>query len=285
MDQIEHVLKTVTSRIARVSGIAALALGGSRARGVADEDSDVDVGVYYRGSRPFSISELDAAASEIDDRHASGLVSNFGEWGPGVDGGGWLIIEGLHVDLLYRDLERVEAAIAECRSGKVVTQYQLGHPLGFHNHMWMAEIDVCRPLYEPGGDLKRLKAMIRPYPDSLKQALIRKHLFDSDFELRIAEKPAARADVLCVTGYLLRAAGFLTQVLYALNERYYINEKRALAVTDSFAIQPRGYRATIEGVLAKPGATPPDLASSVAAMRQLHNSIALLCSAPQEKTV
>ena len=277
MDNTGRILQTVSNRLGGIGGIAALALGGSRARGIADADSDIDVGIYYRGSRPFSITELEAAAQEIDDRHVSGLVTGFGQWGPGVDGGGWLTIEGYHVDLLYRDLERVEAAIAECRSGNVVTYYQLGHPLGFHNHMFMAEVDACVPLHDPKGELRDLKALCTPYPANLKTALIRKHLFDADFELRVAEKPAARGDVLCVSGFLLRAVGFLTQVLYALNERYYTGEKRALAPIESFAIGPPGFKTRAEEPLARPGATSGELASSVAAVRELHDSVAALC--------
>jgi len=30
-----------------------------------------------------------------------------GEWGPWVDGGGWLTVDGAAVDWIYRDLDRV----------------------------------------------------------------------------------------------------------------------------------------------------------------------------------
>jgi len=42
------------------------------------------------------------------------LVTRFGAWGAGVNGGGWLRIDAHHVDLLYRDLRRVRAVIEQC---------------------------------------------------------------------------------------------------------------------------------------------------------------------------
>ena len=36
-----------------------------------------------------------------------------GEWGPWIDGGAWLTCGGVKVDLLYRELGRVRAAVAQ----------------------------------------------------------------------------------------------------------------------------------------------------------------------------
>lgn len=79
--------------------------------GTADRHSDVDLGLYYDSLHPFRIAELKRAACELDDRHIPGLVTNFGDWGPGVDGGGWLMAGGRHLDFLYRDLRAVAGAI------------------------------------------------------------------------------------------------------------------------------------------------------------------------------
>src|SRR5215471_20572709 len=135
--EIEELLDRVVGRVGLIEGVAAIALGGSRARGTADEHSDIDLGIYYDSERTFSIDALDRAARDLDDRHASGLLTQFGAWGPGVNGGGWLIVEGRHVDFLYRDLRTVARAIEQCLQGAVETIYQLGHPLGFHNQIWM----------------------------------------------------------------------------------------------------------------------------------------------------
>ena len=58
-----------------------------------------------------------------DDRRVGGLVTRFGAWGAGVNGGGWLRIDAHHVDLLYRDLRRVRAVIEQCVRGEIDAVY------------------------------------------------------------------------------------------------------------------------------------------------------------------
>jgi predicted nucleotidyltransferase len=109
---LEAVCQAVVARLERISGIVAIVLGGSHARGTARPDSDVDIGLYYEPDSPFSIDDLTSAARDLNDRHADNLMTQFGDWGPGVNGGGWLEIEGRKVDLLYRDLRRVRGRSA-----------------------------------------------------------------------------------------------------------------------------------------------------------------------------
>jgi len=98
---VEPVLglaERVAARIGELEGIAAVALGGSWARGGASPDSDVDLGIYYEPVRPFGIEDLRQLAWELDDRRPDDAVTGFGEWGPWINGGGWLVIRGQRVD-------------------------------------------------------------------------------------------------------------------------------------------------------------------------------------------
>ncbi len=268
-DGIQRVLDRVTSRLSRVRGIEAIALGGSRARRTADRHSDVDLGLYYEGRRPFRIAALERAARDLDDRGSPGLMTGFGGWGPGVNGGGWLQIEGLHVDLLYRDLVSVRRAIGDCRAGRITSLHQLGHPMGFHSQMYAGEISCCVPVYDPSSVLTRLKRMVAVYPRALRRAIVTKHFFDATFMIALAEKPAWRGDIAFVATSLAHACGFLTMVLYALNRRWLINEKGAIPISREFQLIPRGFHAAVEAVMAKPGDNPRALARSVARMRSI----------------
>jgi hypothetical protein len=78
-------------------------------------------------------------------RHADGLVTRRC-LGPGVNGGGWLLIGGRHVDFLYRDLRRVREVVDGCIHGQMDAVYQLGHPIGFQNQIYAGETHFCRPL-------------------------------------------------------------------------------------------------------------------------------------------
>ncbi|HUA34544.1 MAG TPA: nucleotidyltransferase domain-containing protein [Candidatus Binataceae bacterium] len=276
--EIEEILDRVVGRVGTIDGVAAIALGGSRARGTADRHSDVDLGIYYDGERPFSIGALDRAARDLDDRHISGLVTDFGAWGPGVNGGGWLTLDGVHVDFLYRDLGAVARAIDECLEGRVHSIYQLGHPLGFQNQIYAGETQVCQPLYDPLGALVELKAKVADYPEPLRATIVAKHLFDAEFELSIAGKPAARCDTMYVAGCLFRAAGFMVRVLYALNRTFFINEKGAMAESRGFALVPHGFHDSVDEVLGRPGAIAAELAESIARMQQILDQLKLVAN-------
>jgi len=267
--EIQGILDRVVARLGSVTRIEAIALGGSRARGTADRHSDIDLGIYYDSRRPFRISSLDRAARDLDDRKRTGLLTPLGAWGPGVDGGGWLQIDGWHVDFLYRDLVAVRRTIEDCRAGRISAAYQLGHPMGFHSQIYPGEIRCCIPLHDPRSKLRQLKRQVTVYPTVFRRAMVTKHFFDATFELAIAVKPAERGDTSYVTGSLFHAAGFMTLVLYALNRQWLINEKGMLPASRGFRIRPRGFHSTIESVMAKPGRTPRALLRSISRMRSL----------------
>ncbi len=281
--EIEEILSLVAGRVAKIDGVAAIVLGGSRARGNADERSDIDLGIYYDGAHPFSTAALGAAAQELDDRHLDGLVTSFGEWGPGVNGGGWLEIRGRHVDFIYREIGAVREAIEDFIAGRPRSVYQLGHPLGFHMQIYAGEVHVCRPHFDPAGAISELKALVCEYPEKFRTAALAKHLFDAEFEISIAAKPAERADVMYVAGCLFRAAGFMTLVLYALNRRFFLNEKGAFAESHRFAIKPARFHDTAASVLGSIGSTPAQLSASVDSFQSLVAELSQLATSPDAR--
>ncbi len=253
---LRELCERVVAQLATIIGIRAVALGGSRARGTAREDSDIDLALYYDPSAPFSTEQLDAAARELDDRHTSGLVTPLGAWGPGVNGGAWLLIEGRHVDFLYRDLRRVREVVERCIRGQIDAIYQLGHPIGFQNQIYVGETYFCRPLHDPARELSALKKLVASYPPGMRRALIDNHLFDAQFEIDIALGPAERGDIAYVSQCLARATGFMVLVLYALNQRFFLNEKNAFIESKRFVLQPANLHREVESILGSIGKSP-----------------------------
>lgn len=47
MNEIRSVLDKVVAALTAISGIEAVVLGGSRARGTQSSESDIDIGIYY----------------------------------------------------------------------------------------------------------------------------------------------------------------------------------------------------------------------------------------------
>lgn len=127
----EPLLARLVDGLSRVPGVRALALGGSRARGSADAGSDYDIGLYYEPREPFNVALLRKVVVGLDDAGPAASVTPIGAWGQWINGGGWLTVDGVRVDLLYRDLQRVRAVIADCREGRIERHYQPGHPHAF----------------------------------------------------------------------------------------------------------------------------------------------------------
>lgn len=121
------MIEDMAARLATVPGVRAVALGGSRARGTHRPDSDWDLGVYYRGE--VDVAALAALAADVTGEPVE--VAGPGGWGPWVNGGAWLSVNGARVDWILRDLDRVERVRADCWAGRFETGIQPGHPLGF----------------------------------------------------------------------------------------------------------------------------------------------------------
>jgi predicted nucleotidyltransferase len=253
----------VADQLAQIDGVVAVVLGGSWARGTAQPGSDLDIGIYYRAAQPPSLAALQHLAQELDDRHLPDLVTDFGGWGPWINGGGWLMIDMQPVDWLYRDLDQVTAVVEACAAGKPTLDHQPGHPHGFHSHIYGGEVFFCHPLRDPDGVLAALKARITPYPPLLKQTLIDRFLWQAEFALAVARKAVGRNDVFYVSGCLFQNVACLVQVLYALNERFFVNEKGAIAEVETFALRPPAFGAVARAVLSAPGTTPQALRNSI----------------------
>ncbi len=224
----DPILQRMVPAIAEVPGVAAIALGGSRARGTATETSDYDIGLYCSEGRPLDTNRLLQAARTLVDAPEAAEVTPVGGWGPWIVGGGWLTIDGRKVDLLYRSLDDVGRVIDVCRAGDVTMHYQPGHPHGFCSAIWMGEVALCRPLHDPEGRLAALKAATSPYPRGLRDALIRKFEWEILFSIENGELATGRGEQTHAAGCAYRALACAAQVLFALNERYLINEKGAL---------------------------------------------------------
>ncbi|HVO29452.1 MAG TPA: nucleotidyltransferase domain-containing protein [bacterium] len=259
----------IAKKLVAIDGVVAVTLGGSWARGKADKSSDVDLGVYYRAQQKPHLDHLRALAREIDESDPPAVPTDFGEWGPWINGGAWLTVSGTRVDWIYRELEHVVQTLSDCRAGRVTVDYQAGHPHGFHNHIYMAEIALGVVLADPTGMLGKMQELARAYPDGLKRGIVERHLWEASFSLDTVAKSAKREDVAHVAGCVYRSAAALVQVLFALNGAWFTNEKGSVDATRKFELAPKRFADRVEGVLGKTGTTASALAKSVEEMRAL----------------
>jgi hypothetical protein len=241
-----------------VGGVVAVALGGSRARGTHRPDSDIDLGLYYRGE--LDLTALRALAAETADGPAD--VTPPGGWGPWVNGGGWLTIQGWRVDWIYRDLDRVHRIWESCRQGRYEVGCQAGHPLGFYSHAYAGEVALCRVLADPSGELTELQAQTRQYPAALGDALV-DGLWEAEFSVGGARYGVAGNDPTYAAGCLFRALGVACHALHGHARRWLINEKGMVASAAQLPDVPAGFAEKAHAIFAAMGPASPQIAEAV----------------------
>ncbi|MFE2020403.1 nucleotidyltransferase domain-containing protein [Streptomyces sp. NPDC059499] len=229
-------VSAMASRLAALPGIRAVVLGGSRARGTHRPDSDWDLGVYYRGTP--GLAGLTALASGAQGSPVA--VAGPGGWGPWVNGGAWLTVDGVAVDWILRDLDRVESVWSDCREGRFEVGVQPGHPLGFWSPCYVGEVALGRVLEDPHGELTALQETVRTYPEPLRTALV-DAAWEAGFSVASARKSAPSGDTLHVALCLSRAFGVLAQSLHAHHRTWCLNEKGALAAAAALPDTPAGF--------------------------------------------
>lgn len=82
-----------------------------------------------------------------------------------------------------------------------------------------------------------------------------------------------------MVGGLFRCAACLVQVLFALNKRYWLNEKGSVEAVEQFALCPAVFAPTVRAVLSSPGMEVAALQQSLALLEEQVNAVRALCDA------
>jgi predicted nucleotidyltransferase len=264
-----ELVTSLSQRLGAIRGVQAVVLGGSYARGRARPESDLDLYLFYSQTNPFSIESIRELAGAVNDTPGA-VVTSFYGWGPWVNGGAWLTIGGQRVDFVYRSLEHVERVIAEAEAGRYELDYAQQPPFGFFSVAYLGEIAVCVPVFDPEARLDVLKRRVANYPESLRQAVVRDYLWAAELGLvAFAPKFAGRAGAYGTAACLTRAVNQMLLALFALNRRYLMDDKTALAEAAGFERSPRDFEARVQRTLAHVSDSPGELLAAVESIAQL----------------
>ena len=245
---LDNVIQIVTEKLSSLPCVEGIVLGGSRARGTHTEDSDIDIGIYYN-SELFDLTAINQIATGLDDENRNNLVVPPGAWGDWINGGGWLVINGYHVDLILRDIKRVEQIMKDTEQGIVTANYQTGHPHGYISAMYRGELAISKIQYANGENFSEFKKQVEYYPSALQKGLMEFFMFEAGFSLMFAENNMDKDDVSYVWGHCFRIISCLNQVLFAVNREYCINEKKAVKMIEDFKIKPSNYKERVHKVI------------------------------------
>jgi predicted nucleotidyltransferase len=264
-----ELVSSLVKRLGAIPGMKAVVLGGSHARGRARPGSDIDLYILYSEAAPFSIQSIRELAEAVNDTPGP-VVTNFFGWGPWVNGGAWLTINGQRVDFIYRSLEHLERVISDAEAGRYELHYAQQPPFGFFSVAYLGEVAVCIPLFDPEGRLEVLKRRVAEYPEALRRGVVQDYLWQAELGLAaFAQKFAGRSGAYGTAACLTRAVNQLLLVLFALNRKYLMDDKTALAEVAEFERAPREFEPRVQQTLGHLGNTPEELGAAVESIAQL----------------
>jgi hypothetical protein len=263
------VLVAAVKALQNASNVVALVLGGSYARGVAQEGSDLDIGIYYGEAAPLSVQEVRIIAESICTPGSLPVVTELYGWGPWVNGGAWIQTPATKVDFVYRNLDQVRGVIEEGQLGVWRHDYEQQPPYGFRSIVYFAETHFCLPLHDPEGEIRALKSAVATYPEVLKTRIVHDSLWGAEFSIWSCDRFASSADVYNAAGCMTRAAQYLVHAIFALNEEYFLNDKYVNGILAQLPKSPHDCAARLADVLSRAGRDAAELRNSLEALRQL----------------
>ena len=263
--ELEVLAPGLVERLSHVGGVEGIVLGGSRARGTHGPSSDYDLGLYYRDG--LDLAALQAVANEYSD--VATTVTEPGGWGPWVDGGAWLVVDGTHIDFIYRNVDRVVGVWHDCQTGRYTNDIQPGHPLGFWSQAYAGELALSMPTHVLSSELSDLRAEMATYPAALSRSLAGA-LWEADFSTANALKATDKVDVAYVAGCLFRAAGATAHAMHGHARQWLVNEKGAIASAARLPGAPAQFSERIDAVFTR---VRPDAQALREACQQMHDIV------------
>jgi len=205
-------LNSVAGSLEGLTGVEAVALGGSRAQGTNRPDSDWDFSLYYR---------TDFNPAQIREFGWEGQATDIGGWGRIFNGGGAFTVEGRHIDIHYRDLNLIDRIHSDAERGEFTTEPLLFHQVGIPSYILLAELSVNVTLRGVLPDWG--------YPIALREAAPPIWWFGADLTLFYArEAHAKHGRVAQCAGLLSEAACRTAHAILASRGEWVTNEKQLL---------------------------------------------------------
>lgn len=232
MGDMSSIVDDVVEPFSLSSEITGITLGGSIARGWADEDSDTelyfysDKNVFPRSAREDILYE--AGAEDIEHWYEEG-------WGEYT----FFQYEDVKVDASFRSLESTKNDLDELLSGNIDQRTEDIRYTAFGHYLEGKASDILESqiLYENDKEITQLKTKIDCYPEEVQSKIISKHLGGARklLEKRV-KKGAERDDFLLFDAASSRVMRSAIRSLFALNETYFPGDKWNEEYFDEFEV-------------------------------------------------
>jgi len=215
-------------------GRYAVTIGGSHGKGTFDERSDVDFRVFcdeVLGAPSTQETEAWQAFSRVVDHWRA---------------------EGIDIDYCWvRTISDIEAKLKAWLSGDISPEPMMWTLWGYH---LLTDLANQMIIEDPAGIVAAWQARLTPYPKVLQRAIVKKHLDSLKYwrtDYHYANK-VARGDEVFLAGIAARLVHDMMQVLFAINEIYYVGDGNNLHYIAAFPVQPNHFAERVSEVLYPP---------------------------------
>ncbi|MBW3571741.1 MAG: DUF4037 domain-containing protein [Gemmatimonadetes bacterium] len=258
-------------------GPCGIALGGSWAKGVADEHSDLDLYLFCNAVQPPAHREA-MVAREF------GPAADPRSWGADVPfeecGTDWMA-GSVRVECWMRNAGDVERTIDACGQGTFARTLSVWAVMGFFSYVALSDVRAMDILEDPDGRLARWKSLVDPYPEPLRAAVLTRFVAEAAFWPRNPHYASAveRADSIYTSAIVQQTVHAVLQAVFALNREYFPGEKKLAGALGALRSQPAATAARLDGILF-PGAASVDmLRAQRRALTELVDEVAALARA------
>lgn len=240
-------------------GRCAVTIGGSRGKRTTDARSDVDFRLFCDEPIAPKLRET------VEWQSFAQAVVAWRE-------------RGIEIDSCWvRTVADIDAQLDAWLGGQVQPSEMVWTLWGYHLLTDLANQVIVD---DPDGLVAAWQARLRPYPRALQAAIIRKHMgslnyWRSDYHYR---SKVERGDVVFLAGIAARLVHDMLQVLFAVNETYFVGDGNNLHYVAQFSILPSNCVERIRTILYPPPA-PDVLNTQYQAIVGLIDDIAPLAAA------
>ena len=219
---------------ALAGGRCAVTIGGSHGKRTFDERSDVDFRVFcdeiVGAPNPQATKAWQAFSRVVDRWRAAGIDIDYC----------WV-----------RTIGDIEARLEVWLSGDVSPEPMVWTLWGYH---LLTDIANQMIIEDPDGIVAAWQARSNPYPKALQRAIVKKHLDSLNYwrtDYHYANK-VARGDEVFLAGISARLVHDIMQVLFAINETYYVGDGNNLHYVAAFPVQPDHFAERVSEILYPP---------------------------------
>lgn len=223
------MFEELITKLKELNEIKAIVLGGSRATGYDQEDSDYDVYIYLASPLPIT------KRKEVIEPFVNYMEYGNQFWELEDDG---VLNNGIEIELIYRNIVEFEKMISPIRVNH-------GYTTCFVDNILSSKI-----LYEQDFYFSDLKERVS---DVLNEQLITK-IIDYNFPIinkkipslyNQFKKAVQRKDIHSMNHRLTEYFSIYHDIIFAINKEYHKGEKRLLELTNDFQYLPKNHRTII----------------------------------------